>query len=179
MVDTALASPGNRVREFPACRPGRCGSCGHHTRLHRWWLTDRFATRRQIVQTRFLIVKRTTAADVKLSRRILAWRRRRNKRRSLRDLAAIWVAGTIVHYQSSRDALAGKAGGIHCDGRCSRAAQQSRVSGANGPRVIKRSRAVIGNVCSEGDHLAFIYLSGRGDIYRIGTRRLGDWWWLV
>src|SRR5688572_25178703 len=87
----------------------------------------------EVIQTRFLIVKRATAADVKLSRRILTRRCWWHKSRRLSFLAAGGITGTIVYYESGGNALAGKTGRIDGYGWRSSTTQQASAFGADGP----------------------------------------------
>src|SRR5258705_13121162 len=64
----------------------------------------------KVIQSSFLIVKRATATDIKLLRRMFHALRWANRSGSLCGLTAGSLAGAIIHHHGRRNALATEAG---------------------------------------------------------------------
>src|SRR5204863_10128939 len=103
----------------------------------------------EIVESGFLIIESTAAANVEFSRRLFMWWRRRNIRRSLGRLTAGGFAGTIIDNQYRSHALAPETSRINGECRCSRTVNNPGFTWRHAPGVVQRSRAAVGHVRRE------------------------------
>src|SRR5882672_9737592 len=102
-------------------------------------------------------------------------RRWRHGRRSLRDLPAIGLTGTIVNVQGRDDLAATETGRVNCDCWRTVAGNYFRLARTDRPAIVQGRSAAVGSVSSKSDHVSFSHAGRSRQVNWIGAGRRRLW----